>query len=213
MQKFSVFVLFVVFLVNVLTAFGQTEQGNPTFVVVEQAKPENCPGGGLHLKEGYVKATDNNSFVDVDVFLQKYDGTWVKKNYTRKGSGKVIMNELSCDYTGNFYSYAYYSKSTTKRPTVNDVVKKHEEMGTNPKFRMTKKTQPPSCGEGLGIHFEEGEVFTPKGERIVLTLFMEKKDGSWRKKDFRYVGSGYLKLDILDCTLTGNFKTKIVFDK
>lgn len=209
MQKIRVFVL--LFFLHISLTRGQ--ESVPTFVIIEQSKPENCPGGGLHLKEGYVKASDNNAFVDIDIFFQKYDGSWIKKNYTRKGSGKLILNELSCDYTGNYYFYTYYSKSTTKRPTIADVVKRHEEMGTSPKFRMTKKSQPSSCGEGMGAHFEEGEVFTPNGERVVLTLFMEKKDGSWRKKDFRFVGSGYLKLDILDCTLTGNYKTRIVFDK
>ena len=197
-------------LIGLVGNSAAAQNARPTFVVLEQVKPANCPGGGIHLIEGYLRASNNDAFIELDIFFQKYDGSWVRKNYTRKGSGKIRVNESSCDYTGNYYSFAYYAQSRTPRPTVDDVTKRHNKMGTTPKFRVIKKKKPEQCDQG-GISFEQGEVFTPKGERGVITLFMEKNDGSWRKKDFRYVGSGFMEINIIDCNLTGNYKSRVSF--
>lgn len=206
-QNVLVWLLFSFFWVG-STHFSLAQDARPTFVVLEQVKPANCPGGGLHLIEGYLRASDNDAFIELDIFFQKYDGSWVRKNYTRKGSGKIRVNESSCDYTGNYYSFAYYSQSKVPRPTIEDVTKRHAQMGETPKFRMIKKSKPEQCEQG-GIFFEQGEVFTPKGERVTITLFMEKNDGSWRKKDFYYVGSGFIDIGIVDCNLTGNYKSRV----
>jgi len=189
-------------------SYSAFAQGRPTFVVLKKEKPANCPGGGLNLIEGYIKASNDDAFIEIDIFFQEYDGSWVRKNYTRKGSGKLMVNESSCDYTGNFYSFAYYTDTKVPRPTIEDVNRRHAQMGDTPRFRMTKKSKPENCEQG-GVFFEQGEIYTPKGERVILTLFMEKNDGSWRKKDFRFVGSRFIEIDIEDCNLTGNYKSRV----
>jgi len=52
-----------------------------------------------------------------------------------------------------------------------------------------------------------------EGEEVKITLFMEKKDGHWRKKDFLFVGSGSILLDTEGCDLTGEHKSDIVVNK
>ncbi len=211
-MKIAIFWLALPLLLTIFSSVGTAQNGRPTFIVLEQVKPANCPGGGLHLIEGYIKASDNDLFVELDIFFQKYDGSWERKNYTRKGSGKIKVNESSCDYTGNYYAFAQFAQDKSPRPTIDDVKKRHAQMGDTPKFRMIKKTTPEACEQG-GANFEQAEVFTPRGERVTITLFMEKNDGSWRKKDFQYVGSGFIDVGISDCNLTGNYKSRVVFEK
>ncbi len=189
-------------------------QDDPRFRVVEQAKPGGCPGGtGLHLIKGGVLAKQK-AFVDVVVYFQRYDGKWDRKSFSRQGSGELAMGVSSCDYTGNFYAFAAYSGDTGSIPDEKTVVAKHKERGDNLLFRITKKKQLSSgeCPKGGGAWIEEGEVFTPKGEKVTITLFMQLNDGTWRKKDLKFTGSGLLPIGMKDCDLSGNVKSLVAAD-
>lgn len=183
---------------------------DPEFVVIRQEKPANCPSGGLSLVEGYVKANRSDAFVEVVVYIQQYDDTWVRKVIKRRGSGIVKIEAASCNYTGNYYTFSRYQDKETSFPTVQQVMEMHKKKGEDPLFRVTKRKPLPGCPNGeTGTFFQEGQVFTPKGETVEIIFFMEKKDGSWRKKAFNHTGSGFIDINIADCELTGKYKTMI----
>ena len=205
-------VLLSSFLLITCLQFQVFAQQKPTFVVNKQNKSTQCPSGGLTLEEGYVKA-NRDELIYIVIYLQKYDGSWVTKYFKRNGAGLVHLNVTSCDFTGNYYCFAAFSQNSDREiPSGEEVQKKHAQRGVNPRFRITKRKALDGCeGDTQGVTFEIGEVFTPRGEPVKLTLFMEKHDGSWRKKHYSYTGSGFIDIDISDCELTGKYKSRIVF--
>lgn len=187
----------------------EVPQGFPGFTIVNAPKPKFCPSGGLELKDGYVRTKHTEEMIDIIIYLQNYDNTWAKKHFVRKGAGFIPLNISSCNYTGNFYAFARYASNKNKQPSLNDVKKKHESMGKRPKFRINRQAKLKHCKEG-GTHFIEGQVFTPNGEAVDITLFMQKKDGTWRKKHFKSIGSGYIPIDVKGCDLNGKYKARVV---
>ena len=169
-------------------------------------KPEVCNYKGIFLKKGLVKGAVSNAQVEVLVFLQQYNGHWMKKYYQRNGSGVINMNLGDCRFTGNFHALAYYiNKNQNSSVTYKDIQHLHNKRGENPKFRITKRLKE----ENGTVKIMEGEVFTPNGETVDLTLFLEKKDGGWRKKHYTVHGSGIVKLDITGSDLTGKYRSAL----
>jgi hypothetical protein len=214
-MKFPLIPVLFLFLLNLQPLKAQINVGQPTFLVIKQGKPDICPSGGLFISEGYVKAGNNDKYIDVTLYLQRYDGGWEREKLRRKGSGIIRMDISSCDYTGNYYAFACYSDQCSGDliPSAAEVAKKHDRLGERPRFRITKREEVNDCDNGPGYFFAEGEIFTPRGEAVNLTLFVERKDGSWRKKHYNYTGSGFIEVGIQDCDLTGNYKALVVFNK
>ncbi|MEH0158700.1 hypothetical protein V6R21_31985 [Limibacter armeniacum] len=210
----------VVFLLLTLTGTIATHslslyaQEKPKFAITTIKKADYCPSGGVNYKEGFVKADMPDTEVEITLYLQNYDNTWTKKHFKHKGSGFIQLNLSSCNFTGNYYAYAKYTNVLSMSvPSLQDIKEKHKQLGNHPKFRISKQTKIKDCtSEQDGICFQEGQVFTPNGEAVSITIFMQKQDGSWRKKHFRYVGSGTLPLDIKDCDLNGIYKTRITVE-
>ncbi|AZQ64099.1 hypothetical protein EI427_18245 [Flammeovirga pectinis] len=204
--------IFIIFSLNIFDA-NILEEDRPTFTIIKQGVPKACPLGGLHLIEGIVRSANSSEYVDVYIYLQNYDGTWSKQMFKRKGGGVVKLDVSSCNFTGNYYAMADYSYNNAKRmPSITQVQEKHESLGNNPKFRVTEKFPFKECeGDITGTYFKQAEVFTPKGEKVEVTMYLQKSDGSWRKKHFRKVGSGFVPLEIKGCDLNGIYKSRIVF--
>jgi hypothetical protein len=207
--------LFLYLLVCLFTPLelAAQEAGKPTFVLTKRSTPDECPVGGVALEEGYISAEINTEYVEVVIYLQRYNNTWDRKQFKRKGSGRLQLDIRSCDYTGNYYIFTCYTGNCLNSiPTAAEVAAKHKIRGAAPKFRIVRKISRTDC-ESVedGVVFYEGEVFTPKGERVEVTLFMERQDGGWRKKHFQHTGSGFVPINISDCQLTGKYKTRVLF--
>ncbi|NLR92869.1 MULTISPECIES: hypothetical protein [Flammeovirga] len=207
-------ILFIsLFTVDYNTTSIAAQGGRPTFTVIKQDVPKACPLGGLHLIEGIVRSANPDEYVDIYIYLQNYNGSWTKQVFKRKGGGVVKLDLSSCDYTGNYYALADYAYNSGKKmPSVEQVKAKHEEKGKNPKFRVTEKYPFKECeGDAIGTYFKQGEVFTPKGQKVEVTMYLQKADGSWRKKHYKKVGSGFIPLEIKGCDLNGVYKSRIVY--
>ncbi|KXX68111.1 hypothetical protein [Flammeovirga sp. SJP92] len=193
--------------------FSEDQNNRPTFTVIKQGVPKSCPLGGLHLIEGIVRSANSEEYIDVYIYLQNYDGSWTKQEFKRKGGGVVKLDLSSCNYTGNYYALADYAYNSGKRmPSIAQVKEKHDSQGKSPKFRVTEKFPLKECENGVvGTYFKQGEVFTPKGEKVEVTMYLQKSDGSWRKKHFRKVGSGFIPLEVKGCDLNGVYKSRIVY--
>ncbi|PWJ39218.1 hypothetical protein [Sediminitomix flava] len=204
--------IFFFLIFSSLLSFAQSEASkHPQFVVTKQQHPDMCHVGGLEITEGMVHSPKPHEFVDVLLFLQNYDGSWTRKFFTRKGSGPIKMKLSSCNFTGNYYAYAYFSKERPSTlPTSKDVEARHRKRGEKPKFRIAKKSPNPECHQNAPSWFlEQGEVFTPNGEAVEVTLFLQRHDGTWRKKHYSQIGSGFVDLNIQDCTLNGKYRTLV----
>lgn len=175
-------------------------------VKVLSEKPEVCNYKGLLLKKGLVKGAVPNTQVEVMVFLQQYNGHWMKKLYKRSGSGVINMDMGDCTFTGNFHALAYYpNKVNGGSISYKKIQHLHNSKGETPKFRVLKRNKK----EDGTILFETGEVFTPNGETVDITLFLEKKEGGWRKKHFTVHGSGVINLNISANDITGKYRAVV----
>lgn len=195
-----------------LSSFSPTprQQEDPKFKVTKWTKPAECNGEGSRFETGYV-AAPAEEWVDVMIYFQKKDGAWVKKHFSRHGSGYVQVNFSDCSLTGNHYAYVCYSKEKSCRfPTEQDVATRHNSGDKTPRFKVLKRSKKDEC---QGVNFEEGYVYSPTGKKVNVTLFMEKKDGSWRKKHYTYAGTGNIDLHISDCELTGNYKATVEYEE
>jgi hypothetical protein len=186
-----------------------TQQSNqPKFKVVKWSKLTECQGKGTKFETGYV-TSPQTGWVSVVIFFQRHDGTWLKKQYQREGSGYIQLNVIDCEFTGNHYAYVCYEKDVNCHfPNEEEVNKQHQESSQLPRFKITKKTKKADCN---GIVFEEGYVYSPSGKTVEVSIYMEKKDGTWRKKHYTYYGTGNLELNITDCELTGNYKVSVQY--
>ncbi len=188
---------------------GFSQKLNLPIEITDQSKPKKCKGKGLVVTEAVIQSLDVDNYVVGKVFLQKYNEGWEVKTVKRKGGGAVRLHANSCDYTGNIYTYAcfLYSKNC-EFPSVATIQKIHDKRGSEPKFRVTDKEEI-DCTEGKGFFFKEGEVFTPNGEPVKISLFLKTKEGKWMKKVFRFYGSGRMPINIGDCSLNGEYKVQV----
>jgi hypothetical protein len=197
-------------LTSLRLALGQVSQPQVRLIT---SKPTNCKDNkGLLIEKAQVRSATQAS-VDVVVYLQRYDGVWTKKFLTGKGGDDININLSDCEYTGNYYAFAVFtSKGIETAPHLNQVKEMHLRKGIQPKFRVIESEPDKNCKEG-GYIFYKGYVYTPRGEKVKISFFMEKKDGSWRKKHYEYTGSGVLNMDIWDCELTGKYKAYVTLVK
>lgn len=202
----SGFILFVgIFLMNTYL-FAQSEK--PGFKIIKWTKPVECKGTGSNFELGYIVSPLDKP-VEVALYLQTIDGNWISKKFQSKSSGYFKINASDCSYTGNHYGFVrYIDDKETKFPTLEAVKKQHEASDQHPKFKIVQQSEKPECH---GAKFEEGYVYSPTGKMVEVTLFLEKKDKSWRKKFYKYIGTGMIELGVDDCDLTGNFKTHITY--
>jgi hypothetical protein len=179
------------------------------FKVTSRSVPVGCNTGGVSYDMGYV-SSEKEEWVVVAFYVQRKGGFWEKKEYTRQGAGYIKLNLSSCDYTGNYYAFACLSEDKTcSFPDVYQVEAKHNSQPQDPKFRITKVEKTPCEGGQQGAKAESGYVYSPTGGQVEITLFMEKKDGTWRKKTYLFYGTGKIDLDMEGCDLTGNHKATI----
>jgi hypothetical protein len=191
-------------------AFCQdTEEDNPTvpkFKITKWSQPDECQGKGSKFEIGYVSVPSGDA-VTVALFLQKNDATWLKKTFQRHGTGYIQINLSDCLFTGNHYGYVCVDRNKTCTfPTEQEVGDMHAKSSQIPRFKITKRTKKDDCN---GVNFEEGYVYSPSGKSVEVSIYMEKKDGTWRKKHYIYHGTGNLLLQITDCDLTGIYKATV----
>ena len=191
---------------NMSLLFAQSHK--PGFKIIKWTKPAECKGMGSNFEMGYIVSPLDKP-VEIALYLQTNDGNWVVKKFHSKSAGYFKINTSDCNYTGNHYGFVrYIDDKETKFPTVEAVKKQHEASDQHPKFKVTLQSEKPEC---KGAKFEEGYVYSPTGKMVEITLFLEKKDKSWRKKFYKYTGTGMIDLAVDDCDLTGNFKTHITY--
>ncbi len=203
---------FLLYLLPTYCALAQTEEDNnsnsPKFKMTKWSKPVDCQQKGSKFETGYVDISQSNSNVEVAIFFQKTDGTWVKKTFQRTGSGYIQINVTDCDFTGNHYGYVCESGEACKFPTESEVSAMHAKSPQLPRFKVTKRSKKDDCN---GVNFEDGYVYSPSGKTVEVSIYMEKKDGTWRKKHYLYYGTGNISLGIADCDLTGNYKATVQY--
>ncbi len=180
----------------------------PHFKLVERSTPNGCKQGGCSFDRGYV-STRSEGWVVVAVYVQTKSGYWEKKEYTRQGAGFIELKLSDCNYTGNYYAFACFKDDgTCSFPDIYKVEEMHKQKPQTPKFKVFKVAKMP-CEEGAGAVAQKGYVYSPNGGQVEITLFMEKKDGSWRKKSYLFFGTGMIDLNLKGCDLTGNHKATI----
>ncbi len=198
---FSVGVLFTSFVIK-------KQSDKPGFKITKWTRPAECREVGSNFEVGYVLSPLDKT-VEIALYLQLTNGSWAVKRFSNKGSGYFKINASDCDYTGNHYGFVkYIDDKETKFPTTEAVKKEHESSDQNPRFKIDLKTAKTECS---GTKFETAYVYSPTGKQVEITLFLEKKDRSWRKKIYHYTGTGIIELGVDDCELTGNFKTHISY--
>jgi hypothetical protein len=191
-------------------------QDEPKFRITHSSAYTHSSCGaasGVTFEKGYLRVPKSNAWVEVMLFLQRKDGSFQKHHFEHQGTGVIQLNLSDCRYTGNYYAFVCYANDENcKFPTEQQVIEKHHQTVHNkpPEFKMTRMIPNPKCGEE-GIIFETGWVYSPTGGKVEITLFLEKKDGSWRKQHFTHQGTGTVRLDIDDCNLTGKYKTIITY--
>ncbi|WP_375558930.1 hypothetical protein ACE193_14450 [Bernardetia sp. OM2101] len=181
----------------------------PQFKLTERSTPNGCKQGGCSFDRGYV-STRSADWVVVAVYVQTKAGYWQKKEYTRQGAGFIELKLSDCNYTGNYYAFAcFQDDGTCSFPDTYKVEEMHKQKDQTPKFKVFKVDKLPCEGTDVGAKAEKGYVYSPNGGQVEITLFMEKKDGSWRKKTYLFFGTGMIELDMQGCDLTGNYKATI----
>jgi hypothetical protein len=189
-----------------VSLFAQSEK--PGFTIIKWTKPTECKGAGSNFELGFIVSPLDKP-VEIALYLQTNDGNWVSKKFQSKSSGYFKINASDCSYTGNHYGFVrYIGDKETKFPSVEAVKKEHEASDQHPKFKIIQQSEKLDC---KGVKFETGYVYSPTGKTVEVTLFLEKKDKSWRKKIYRHTGTGMIDLAVDDCDLTGSFKTHITY--
>jgi hypothetical protein len=197
-----------------LTLCGVYAQEEPKFRITHSSAYMNVSCGaasGITFERGYLRVPKPNEWVEVMLFMQRRDGSFHKHHFEHEGSGVIQLNLSNCRYTGNYYAYACYAnEENCKFPTEQEVIDKHQQIILNksPEFKMTRIIPNPKC-PNEGVILETGFVYSPTGGKVEITLFLEKKNGGWRKRHFVHQGTGSIRLDINDCNLTGKYKSII----
>lgn len=186
-----------------------TEDDNttvPKFKMTKWSQMTECQDKGSKFEIGYVSVPSGDN-VTIALYFQKTDGTWLKKTFQRHGTGYVQINVSDCAFTGNHYGYVCIDRNQNCTfPTEQEVADMHTKSSQIPRFKITKRTRKDDCN---GVNFDEGYVYSPSGKPVEVSVYMEKKDGTWRKKHYIYHGTGNLLLHITDCDLTGNYKATV----
>ena len=207
-MKSPINLIILIFATFFFSAFSKPDELKPTVKVIRN-KVDNCEGKGSIFEKIYVGSQIKDESIEIWFFVQKYDLKWMKKVYTVDSPCIVNTDLSSCLFTGNYLALGFY-KIGDESHDINlaEVPIIHNARGNQPKFRVTRRRKVDE-EKGGGVIFEKGEVFTPKGEAVEVTLFMEKNDGTWRKKHFHYIGSGNLELDTHGSDLTGKYRSHI----
>jgi len=191
-----------------ISGFTIDDELKPQVKVVRK-KPEHCKGKGSSFENLYVSSSIKDEKIEVWLFVQKYDTHWLKKVYRLNKAGIVNSNLASCEFTGNYMAVAFYDfEGIGHDVNLREVPIIHNARGNKAKFKVTRRKKL-SDSRGGGVYFEEGEVFTPKGEAVDITLFLEKKDGGWRKKHYSTIGSSNIILEVGGSDLTGRYKSLV----
>jgi hypothetical protein len=211
LNLYKLFFLLFLVLTSQQAICQQTDDENPNtpkFKMTKWTQPEECQGKGTKFETGYVSVPQNENVIVV-LFFQKIDGTWIKKSFHRVGTGYISINLSECNFTGNHYGYVCLEKDAAcKFPTEQEVAEMHKKNPQIPRFKVTKRSKKDDCN---GVNFEEGYVYSPSGKPVEISIYMEKKDGTWRKKHYIFNGTGNLILNIADCDLTGNYKATVQY--
>ncbi|TAH17329.1 MAG: hypothetical protein EAZ08_13900 [Cytophagales bacterium] len=209
MRKLLSFIVYSLIVGGLSTSFSTKKQSDkPGFRIIKWTKPAECKETGSNFEVGYV-LSPLDKMVEIALYLQLTDGNWVVKRFSNKGSGYFKIGASDCSFTGNHYGFVrYIDDKETKFPTVEAVREEHESSDQYPRFKIDKQVEKPECSS---IKLETGYVYSPTGNAVEITLFLEKKDKSWRKKIYYYTGTGIIELGIDDCDLTGKFKTHIAY--
>ncbi|MCC5946474.1 MAG: hypothetical protein JJT94_16200 [Bernardetiaceae bacterium] len=203
-NTFAFFILFFACIHSPIYA-----QDSPLFKLTKRSRPEECGAKGCYFEGGFVRSNTENRQVVVALFVQHYTGYWERKEFVRQGRGYLEIGLKSCDFTGNFYAFACYADDAScKFPSSQEVEKQHEEKDQAPRFKVLT-IEDKNCDSEGGVLIKNGYVYSPKGLKVEITLFLERKEGDWRRKSFFYYGTGLIDLDIEGCDLTGNYKSAI----
>lgn len=186
----------------------EDDANTPKFKMTKWSQPNECQGKGTKFETGYVSVQHNDEVI-ITIYFQKTDNTWIKKTFQRNGTGYIQINLVECDFTGNHYGYVCLVKDEKcKFPTEQEVSEMHNKSSQIPRFKVTKRSKKDDCN---GVNFEEGYVYSPSGKPVEVSIYMEKKDGTWRKKHYIFNGTGNIMLNITDCDLTGNYKATVQY--
>jgi hypothetical protein len=198
-----------------LTMQAQEEgDDKPRFRMTDAVSDPQCSDYGTKFERGYV-TSPKNKWVNVMIYFQKKDGSFVNRFFSREGTGFINLNLADCNFTGNYYAYlCYAADQTCKFPTKDQVQAKHKEIQTTkqPQCKITR-VLPYKCEGVTGANFESAFVYSPTGGEVEITLFLERKNGDWRKKHYTFYGTGLLMLNIKDCELSGKYKVNIGYIK
>lgn len=209
--RYYVFSLLCLLFSNNKAICQQADDDNPNtpkFKMTKWSQPVDCQGKGTRFETGYVSVPHNDDVI-ITLYFQKTDNTWLVSKFQRNGTGYIQMNLSQCDFTGNHYGYVCLANDPKcKFPTEQEVSEMHMKSSQVPRFKVTKRTKKDDCN---GVNFDEGYVYSPSGKPVEVSIYMEKKDGTWRKKHYIFNGTGNLALGITDCDLTGNYKSTVQY--
>jgi hypothetical protein len=186
----------------------------PRFRMTDAVSDPQCSDYGTKFERGYVTSPKNNKWVNVMIYFQKKDGSFTNRFFSREGTGFIDLNISDCSFTGNYYAYACYATDNVcKFPSKDQVISKHKEIQTTkqPQCKITR-VLPYKCEAGVeGMNFESAFIYSPTGGAVDITLFLERKNGDWRKKHYTFYGTGLLLLNIKDCELSGKYRVNIIY--
>jgi hypothetical protein len=183
----------------------------PRFRVTDAVSDPQCSDYGTKFERGYVTAP-KNKWVNVMIYFQKKDGGFISRFFSREGTGFIELNLSDCSFTGNYYAYACYaSDNTCKFPSKEQVISRHKEIQETkqPSCKITRTIQFKCEDGGNSTLLESAFVYSPTGGAVDITIFLEKKNGDWRKKHYTFYGTGLLILNIKDCDLTGKYRITV----
>jgi hypothetical protein len=200
----------IYFLLFYLPLFAQDDE-KPRFRITDAVSDPQCSDYGTKFERGYV-TSPKNKWVNVMIYFQKKDGTFINRFFSREGTGFIELNLSDCSFTGNYYAYACYaSDNACKFPSKEQVVSRHKEIQETkqPSCKITRTIQFKCEDGGSSTLLESAFVYSPTGGAVDITIFLEKKNGDWRKKHYTFYGTGLLILNIKDCDLTGKYKITV----
>jgi hypothetical protein len=207
--------IFLFFASSFVSSAQDDDLDKPRFRMTDAISDPQCPDYGTKFERGYV-TSPKNKWVNIMIYFQKKDGTFVNRFFSREGTGFIDLNISDCNFTGNYYAYVCYAADQScKFPTKEQVLNKHTDIQTNkqPQCKITRVTPYKCEGNATGASFESAFVYSPSGGEVEITLFLERKNGDWRKKHYTFYGTGLLMLNIKDCELSGKYKVNVSYVK
>jgi hypothetical protein len=182
------------------------------FRVLQKKRIAQCGEKGFAYVSGEVSAPAGVA-VKVQLYLQMQDASWQMFPFTHTGSGEIPLRLEDCAFTGNHYAYICEAAKQCNFPAIEDIARKHRQKSQTPTMKV-KPAEAITCTDGkAGFRFSQARVYSPTGQTVEIILFLEKKDGRWRKKHYTYAGTGYLALAVEGSDLTGNYKTMVQYQR